>query len=225
MALHIINLNLDAHDRTYLRAICTVRYERPYGRGVEVLREKNAISARQLLGRLVCHLERFHAELLPQLEPPPVVGQRLPLVIRARDDELITWKGLAAVKAWSVVDLARALIFYHWQLREKFRAACPAIDYAHRIMPGSVDCLSFAPDRLQPWYYHENETLARIDAAATETLNHLAELLREKGLSEDDIADVVGALEHGRQIREEFAWSGEQLSPGQLRQYVYHLEH
>ncbi len=126
----------------------------------------------------------FHDELLPELEVPPVAGPRYLLCINMSKAERELLKGLADECQWSMTDMLRALVWHHWIIREEYRATLPGLTYIARMEVKRPDLpLSFAPDRLQPWYYHAGERSKLILAKSKEDQTFVAEVLRRHGIA------------------------------------------
>lgn len=213
-------LALDVQDQARVKSITTVPYEKPMGQGEEVMRDKNHVSRGELLRRLFYHLDLFQKDLLPELELPPVVSACKLLCVNLSHEERELWRGLAARCGWTMTGLARALIFYHWTVREEYFASLPGLSHIDRM--GKIfQTLSFQPDRLNPWYYHATEARAAIDAKAKADQSHIVELLRAGGVAEEVIETVVDDLENAAARRAEYEWEHPYISPEALR----HNEH
>lgn len=217
-----LGLTMDVHDRGRVQAITRIQYECPLGRGAAMMREKSHIRAGELLRRLVYHLDRFQADLLPALELPPFAGDRRKFCVLVSETEREVWRGLAAARSWSMAELARALVFYHWQLREDYRMSGPALRWADRM--NRPEYLNFQPDRLQPWYFHAMEARDKVEGRSLEDQAHLVELLRSRSVSEDVIAEVVQALEEARSFRAGYKWDRVAMSPAELREMEHRSE-
>lgn len=219
------NLPLDVHDRAHVRDITHVRYERPWGKGEQVRREKSVISAGDLLRRLVYHLDRFQVQLLPVLVVPPIVGETQGLCVDIGPVDRQLWRSLAERRGWKFPSLARALIQWHWKLRKQFQKASPQ-DYASQLRLGRY--LSFDPDRLQPWYYHEDELSKKVDqwSKDIEQANLITLLRRQKGkvIDEDLIALMVKDLDRAGTFRDAYVWNSPYMSPEELRKREYRSE-
>jgi hypothetical protein len=77
--------------------------------------------------------------------------------------------------------------------------------------------MSFQPDRLQPWYHHQTEALARVEAKSKEDQAYLVEKLRAEGMDKEAIEEIVDELEEGREARQAYVWDEDYISPEEIR--------
>jgi hypothetical protein len=214
-----LKVAIDVHDTARVRQLTAVNHERPRGRGRQVARDKTHIGAGPLIVRLAYHAELFQRKILRQVELPPVAGPRhmFCLAVTTKEREMI--RRLAAARGWTMTDLVRALIFHHWRIREEYRLSAPQLTEMARV--GFHECLSFQPDRLQPWYYHAGEVAERIEARSLEDQNNLVATLRHHKIDEKVIAHILEDFAEARHFRAKYAWDEDDVSPAELRHREY----
>ncbi len=203
---------LDDHDREMLGALCRVALERKPSE-----KSDGKLGAGPIIRMLIYHCELFKAEILQELTVPPMEGERREkLCIRMTGQERETLRALAELCSWSMSDLVRALIEYHWILREEYLQSQPALTYAEH-MSRSWRLLSFQPDRLNPWYCHERESKQRMEETATESRKIVAAQLREAGLDGEHIEQFFHGVEVAKEVRDSYMWDDKAKSPAATR--------
>lgn len=192
-----LTVRMSVQDWRYAHAVAHVALER------------SGTSVRETFRRLVYHLDAWQC-IIPDLEVPPVVGGRSNLSVLVSPAEKVMYCKLAGLAGLSQSDLGRALIFYHWKLRQGLYRSYPNGELAQQ------GTLSFAPDRQQPWYGWGIELAEQLGFVPGRGSQYIIEWVREHGVSDDDVKELEWRLREADNITETYRWSAPYISPARL---------